>query len=76
MKRVAIPVLALFAVVGARAQSFSVYGIDATNFPRMKANFIALDVNGQPYPNISRADFRVVDNGVVVDPTVSVGCRR
>jgi hypothetical protein len=74
MKRVAIPVLALFAVVGARAQSFSVYGIDATNFPRMKANFIALDVNGQPYPNISRADFRVLDNGVVVDPTVSVGC--
>ena len=58
----------------AAAQSFSVYAIDPSGFPNLKANFIALDVTGLPYPNLTAADFRVVDNGVSVDPTVSVRC--
>lgn len=56
------------------AQSFAVYGIDPSNFPNLRANFVALDVTGQPYPNLTAADFRVVDNGVSVDPTVSIRC--
>jgi|GEM_PF-687771 len=56
------------------AQSFSVYAIDPGNFPNLRANVVALDVTGQPFPNLKAADFRVVDNGVVVDPTVSLRC--
>lgn len=62
------------AAVATLAQSFSVYAVDPSNFPNLRANFVALDVNGQPYPNLTAADFRVVDNGVVVNSTVSVRC--
>lgn len=62
------------AVTTAGAQSFSVYAIDPSAFPVVRANFVALDLTGQPFQNITPADFQVVDNGVVVDPTVSVRC--
>ncbi|MEN3027433.1 MAG: hypothetical protein ABDH31_07015, partial [Chlorobiota bacterium] len=71
-----LPAVVLWAlgVMPAFGQSFSVYSIDPSGFPTVRANFVALDVNGQPYPNLRPADFRVVDNGVSVDPTVSVRC--
>lgn len=56
------------------AQSFSIYAVDPSNFPAVRANFVALDLTGQPFGNITPADFNVVDNGVVVNPTVSVRC--
>ncbi len=54
---------------------FSVSGIDASQFPTVRASFIALDVNAQSYKNIDSTSFEVVDNGITLPVTsVSMDC--
>ena len=46
----------------AYSQSLSVFDVDTTNFPNMKAKFIAFDKDGkQIRPNIG--DFSITENG-------------
>lgn len=45
----------------ARAQEFSLYNVVTDSFPRIKANYIALDPVGRPYGDLSANDLRVVE---------------
>jgi VWFA-related protein len=45
------------------AQSLSVFDVDATSFPTVKAKFFAFDASGNPITNLSPSDFEVKENG-------------
>jgi VWFA-related protein len=45
------------------AQSLSVFDVDATSFPTVKAKFFAFDASGNPITNLSPSDFVVKENG-------------
>jgi uncharacterized protein (TIGR02145 family) len=47
----------------AYSQSFSVFGVDTTSFPTMKAKFFAFDDNGSQITNLSNSSFEVKENG-------------
>jgi hypothetical protein len=54
--------LAFFGISRANSQSLSVFDVDTTNFPIMKAKFFAFDKDGkQLKPNVS--DFSITENG-------------
>jgi VWFA-related protein len=55
------------------AQSLSVFDVDATSFPTVKAKFFAFDASGNPIPNLSPSDFEVKENGQTRN-VVSVSC--
>ncbi|MEI6089552.1 MAG: FISUMP domain-containing protein [bacterium] len=65
----------LFFVFGytAYSQSLSVFNVDASAFPTIKANFIAFDSNGDPITNFSVSDFKITENGFPRTPT-NVDC--
>lgn len=65
---------------GLWSQNFQIYNINTDNFPRIRADYIALDPNGTPYENLTAADFNVTENitgrgPVSVNPTVKSDCR-
>ncbi|TAE23578.1 MAG: VWA domain-containing protein [Candidatus Kapaibacterium sp.] len=45
------------------AQSLTVYDINASAFPLMRAKFFALDANGNPITDLAAQDFMVRENG-------------
>jgi hypothetical protein len=45
------------------AQSLSVFDVDATAFPTVKAKFYAFDASGKQITNLSSSDFEVKENG-------------
>ena len=45
-------------------QSLTVYAIDTSAFPFIKAKFIAFDNNGKQVINISPSDFTVTENSL------------
>jgi hypothetical protein len=55
------------------AQSLSVFDVDATTFPTVKAKFFAFDASGNPITNLSPSDFVVKENGQTRN-VVSVSC--
>ena len=57
------------------AQYFTVYGIDDTNFPRMRARFVALDAAGKELRNFSNNEFDIKENGVSMQTTFSIDCK-
>ncbi len=76
MKRAAfLAVLLNFTIIFAvRAQIFSVSEIDASNFPRVKANFTALNAKDSPYDNLTPSDFEVFELNENVSETVKIDC--
>lgn len=49
-------------------QRFNVSEIDASQYPKVSANFSAFNELGEYYLNLKKDDFRVVENGSDVDP--------
>lgn len=45
-------------------QSLSVFDVDTSNFPHIKAKFYAFDANGKQITNLSPSDFSLTENGV------------
>lgn len=81
MKKLTLQILTLliFIIFGyikiySNEAIFNISGVDATEFPRVKAAFIANDASGKPYKNLSPADFNVLENGQSMNSTVSVKC--
>lgn len=69
-------ILALYSFFRLLSQepTFSISEVNATNFPKIKCTFIALDAAGQSYKNLSPSDFDVFERGKNMNPTVSVEC--
>ncbi|RPI67228.1 MAG: VWA domain-containing protein, partial [Ignavibacteriae bacterium] len=61
------------------AQTLNVYSVNTSNFPLIVADYVAFDPSGQPYKDLTAADFRVTEtamNGSPIDvtPTVTHKC--
>ena len=56
-------VIVLFNAINADSQSLSVYNVDATAFPIIKAKIYALDAAGNQITNLSPSDFTIIENG-------------
>jgi hypothetical protein len=54
-------------------QSLSLFDIDASNFPTIRAKFYALDAAGKQIINLSPSDFELLENGVKRNVTL-VSC--
>jgi Mg-chelatase subunit ChlD len=44
------------------SQSFNLYNINTSNFPRITADYSAFDATGRPYPDLSAADFTIAES--------------
>lgn len=62
MKKITILLLLIIAQT-AFGQSFSVFDVDASSFPKITAKFYAFDAAGNPIKNLNNADFEVWENG-------------
>ncbi|MEI6090299.1 MAG: FISUMP domain-containing protein [bacterium] len=60
----AIYILLFLLSYTAYSQSLSVFRVDASNFPTIKAKFIAFDSSGNQITNLNPSDFEVKENGV------------
>ncbi|MEI6091364.1 MAG: FISUMP domain-containing protein [bacterium] len=56
-------VIVLFYAINADSQSLSVYKVDASAFPIIKAKIFALDAAGNQIKNLSPSDFTIFENG-------------
>lgn len=68
--------LFLIIVTGFRAvysQSLSVFNVDTSSFPVMKAQFYTSDSNGVQVHNLSTSDFQITENGIL-RTILSVSC--
>ena len=74
MKRNYLSILILVILVfQAHSQSLSVFEIDTSSFPTMKAKFYAFDASGKQIKSLSASDFNLTENGI--DRTIlSVSC--
>ena len=72
MKKAIITLLFLLPLA-AHAQSLTVFDIDTSSFPVMKAKFWAFDENRKQITNLSPSDFEITENGVQRD-VISVSC--
>jgi len=57
------------------AQQFSLYNFDTTEFPTMKVMFYARTMAGNEYNNITVNDFDLWEDGVLMNPTLSIDCQ-
>ena len=64
MKKI-ILILLFFVVQVTYSQSLSVFKIDTSSFPIIKAKFYAYDANGNQITNLSPSDFKVTENGQI-----------
>ncbi|MEI6089549.1 MAG: FISUMP domain-containing protein [bacterium] len=62
MKRI-IYIIIFFLCYTAYSQSLSVFNVDASEFPTIKANFFAFDGSGNQIINFSNSDFSITENG-------------
>lgn len=60
--------------LNAQDKNFNLTYFDNSNFPLIKAGFIALDKFGQPYEGLTPEDFSVTENGVSMNPNLKVFC--
>lgn len=58
----------------AYSQAFSLFNVDASGYPTIKAGFFVTNSNGQPIEGLL-SDFTITDNGVNVTPSLKVNCR-
>lgn len=68
------------AALGAQAQSLYLYDVNTSAFPKIRANYVAVDAIDKAYINLTALDFGVSEqagNGLPVDLTATVthGCR-
>lgn len=47
-----------------QAQSLTIYDVNASSFPLIRAKFFAMDANGKPFNDLSARDFAIRENGV------------
>ncbi len=69
----AILTLLLLLPLAAQAQSLSVFDIDTTDYPIMRAKFYVFDENRDQIINLSPSDFEITENGEQRD-VISVSC--
>ena len=62
MKKIIILIVLTFTY-SAISQSLSVFDVDASNFPTIKAKFFAFDKDGKQITNLNPSDFEVNENG-------------
>ncbi len=58
----------------AHSQAFSLFNVDASGYPTIKAGFFVTNSNGQPIDGLP-SDFTITDNGVNVTPSLKVNCK-
>ncbi len=58
----------------AKAQYFSIFNFDTTNFPTMSVMFAAKTAAGSDYANVTVDDFDVYENGIPMDATLKIDC--
>jgi len=58
------------------SQSFNLYSIDTSGFPNMKALFYARTPMGQDYPNVVPSDFDFYENGINLNATLGIDCKK
>lgn len=63
------------AVYVGKSQTFTVSDVDASEFPTIKAGFMAIQADGKTYPNLNASQFFVSDNGVNVSNQITVDCK-
>jgi hypothetical protein len=58
--------LILFLLIGyvAFSQSLTLFDIDASNFPTIRAKFYAIDKDGKQIVSLSPSDFELKENGI------------
>ncbi len=70
-----ISVVVLLSCSYAFSQSFSISDVDAKEFPKVKASFVALGPGDKSYMDLTADDFIVKDNGIDVSHTAIVDCK-
>jgi hypothetical protein len=65
--------LFIISIYSIFAQSLTVFDIDTSAFPTMKAKFYAFDADGKQITNLSPSDFSVTENGII-RTVLSVSC--
>lgn len=73
IRRILFFLVGIFAVVPLAAQTMSVFSIDATNFPTMRARLIVADNKEQSVRTFAPNDFTITENGKPVTG-ISVSC--
>jgi len=75
-KQLILMLIALFSFVqlSAQLQVFSISQVDATGFPTVKAGYVALDPGGNPYKNLTPADFVLKENGISMMNSLQISC--
>lgn len=58
-----------FSAINAAAQTFSIFDVDKTAFPTMKAKFYVIDATGKQIKNINAADVQITESGAPRDVT-------
>lgn len=66
----------VFATFESKAQQFNIFGIDTTQFPTVKASFYARTEGGSDYTNMQVSEFNLWENGVSMNPSLSIDCKR
>lgn len=76
MKQIYLLIILLLAVsFESYSQKFNVSEIDASSYPTVNANFSAFNSMGDYYTNISKSDFKVIENGLEIAPeNIELSC--
>jgi WD40 repeat protein/outer membrane protein OmpA-like peptidoglycan-associated protein len=60
----AVAISAMFTIQPLPAQTFKVFDIDTTEFPKLKAKFYALDAGGKQISGFQASQFSITENGM------------
>ncbi len=63
LSRIALAIMLFLFAGNAHSQSLSLFDVDATNFPTIKAKFFAFDKEGNQITNLSPSSFELNENG-------------
>ncbi len=64
MKIIILSLISLFISATAFSQSLTVFDVDPSEFPKVKAKFFAFDAAGDQITNLSPDDFQVLEDGI------------
>ncbi|MGA2296563.1 MAG: VWA domain-containing protein, partial [FCB group bacterium] len=73
MKKIIYLLAFVWCSLNISAQSLTVFNIDTSSFPTIKAKFYAFDASGNQITNLSMSDFQVTENGQIRTVT-NVSC--
>lgn len=73
-----LAMLLIFSIasVAVNAQSFSVFGVDASKFPTVSTRFVAIDQGGQEFSNFQASEFSVSEAGKSMNSSLKVICEQ